>query len=86
MLCRCVPDLLAVYAFGSRIQGTARPQSAQCGRVAGAGRLDGRGAGRWPMASSAWSVFAILPCMMDQSLQLPITVDIIQKHLDEFLR
>ena len=26
-LCSCVPDLLAVYAFGSRIQGTAGPES-----------------------------------------------------------
>ncbi|QXP83899.1 nucleotidyltransferase domain-containing protein [Methylococcus sp. Mc7] len=67
-----LPQLLAVYAFGSRIRGDARPDSDLDLAVLVAGYAD-----------------AAIPNIAvhdDRSLQSPITISVIEKHLDEFLQ
>ncbi|WP_367026757.1 nucleotidyltransferase domain-containing protein [Methylococcus sp. ANG] len=69
-----LPQLLAVYAFGSRIRGDARPDSDLDLAVLVAGYAD--------------AAIPNIAVHDDRSLQLPITITIsvIEKHLDEFLQ
>lgn len=81
-----LPGLLAIYAFGCRVAGTVGPASDLDLAVLVGGYADPLQ--RWELAGCPVDLLdfrAASTVMQYASLQLPITIRIIEAHLDEFL-